>query len=201
MGARARAHAGVRRRARATAIWRGDGARLHRDGHEIPVSQVIVAHTGPDGEVDFYATIARDMTRERAAEAALRASEERFRIAFQQAPVGMALTDLDGRYVQVNDAYCRTVRRTREELIGATPMDITHPEDAATPSTRCCGCSRGESEEYSFEKRYITPGRRHDLGGAHRRHLPRRRRARRSTSSAWSRASASAASRRRCSAA
>jgi PAS domain S-box-containing protein len=138
-------------------IWRGDGGRLHRDGHEIPVSQVIVAHKGPDGEVDFYATIARDMTREHAAEAALRASEERFRIAFQQAPVGMALADLSGRYVQVNDAYCRTVRRTREELIGAMPMDITHPEDAADSEHAMLQLIAGESEEYSFEKRYVAP--------------------------------------------
>ena len=50
-----------------------------------------------DGEVDFYATIARDMTRERAAEAALRESEERFRIAFEQAPIGVSLLDLDGQ--------------------------------------------------------------------------------------------------------
>jgi PAS domain S-box-containing protein len=143
--------------ARRDGIWRGEGGRLHRDGHEIPVSQVIVAHKGSDGEVDFYATIARDMTSERAAEAALRASEERFRIAFQQAPVGMALTDLDGRYVQVNDAYCRTVQRTREELIGVTPMDITHPEDASDSEHAMLRLLAGESEEYSFEKRYISP--------------------------------------------
>jgi PAS domain S-box-containing protein len=143
--------------ARRDGIWRGEGGRLHRDGHEIPVSQVIVAHAGPDGEVDFWATIARDMTREHAAEAALRASEERFRIAFQQAPVGMALADLDGRYVQVNDAYCRTVQRTREELIGATPMEITHPEDAGDSEHAMLRLLAGDSEEYSFEKRYISP--------------------------------------------
>jgi PAS domain S-box-containing protein len=39
--------------ARRDGSWRGDLARLHRDGHEIPVSQVIVARTAPDGEVDF----------------------------------------------------------------------------------------------------------------------------------------------------
>ena len=49
--------------ARRDGAWRGDLARLHRDGHEIPVSQVIVAHLAADGAVDFYATIARDMTR------------------------------------------------------------------------------------------------------------------------------------------
>jgi hypothetical protein len=60
--------------ARRDGVWRGNLARLHRDGHEIPVSQVILAHVAADGEVDFYATIARDMTGERMAEAALRAS-------------------------------------------------------------------------------------------------------------------------------
>jgi len=95
--------------ARREGVWRGNLARLHRDGHEIPVSQVIVARTDEHGEIEFYATIARDMTRERAAEAALLASEERFRVAFEQAPVGMALLDLEGRYVQLNDASCRTL--------------------------------------------------------------------------------------------
>ena len=141
--------------ARRDGIWRGDGGRLHRDGHEIPVSQVIVAHTGPDGEVDFYATIARDMTGERAAEAALRASEERFRIAFEQAPAGMALTDLAGRYVQVNDAYCRIVGRARDEIVGHTPADITHPDDVADSMHAMRRLLAGDSEEYSFEKRYV----------------------------------------------
>ena len=141
--------------ARRDGIWRGDGGRLHRDGHEIPVSQVIVAHTGPDGEVDFYATIARDMTGERAAEAALRASEERFRVAFEQAPAGMALTDLAGRYVQVNDAYCRIVGRARDEIVGHTPADITHPDDVADSMHAMRRLLAGDSAEYSFEKRYV----------------------------------------------
>ena len=96
VGARACAPRGARRRARRDGVWRGDLARLHRDGHEIPISQVIVAPSTADGEVDFYATIARDMTRERAAEAALRESEERFRVAFEQAPIGVSLIDLEG---------------------------------------------------------------------------------------------------------
>jgi len=141
--------------ARTEGVWRGDLARLHRDGREIPVSQVIVARTGEDGEVDFYATIARDMTRERAAEAALRTSEERFRVAFEQAPIGFALLDLEGRYLQINDAYCRTVRRTREELTMRRPAEFTHPEDVADSEHALVRLVSGELEEYSFEKRYV----------------------------------------------
>jgi anti-anti-sigma factor len=143
--------------ARSEGVWRGDLARLHRDGHEIPVSQVIVARMAPDGEVDFYATIARDMTRERAAEVALRESEERFRIAFEQAPIGIALLDLEGGFVQVNDAYCKTLRRTREELLALGPLAITHADDIAYTRNAIELIVSGSVAEFRFEKRYLDP--------------------------------------------
>ena len=141
--------------ARRDGVWRADLARLHRDGHEIPVSQVIVAHLEQDGEVDFYATIARDMTGERAAEAALRASEERFRVTFEQAPIGVSLIDLDGRFLQVNDAYCRTVGRSREELLELGPVAITHPDDVAQTRHAFGVLSDGTTSTVRFEKRYV----------------------------------------------
>ncbi|MDP1848122.1 MAG: anti-sigma factor antagonist [Solirubrobacteraceae bacterium] len=141
--------------ARRDGVWRADLARLHRDGHEIPVSQVIVAHLAADGAVDFYATIARDMTGERAAEAALRASEERFRVTFEQAPIGVSLIDLDGRFLQVNDAYCRTVGRSREELLELGPVAITHPDDIAHTRHAFRVLADGTAPTVRFEKRYV----------------------------------------------
>ena len=138
-------------------VWRGDLARLHRDGHEIPVSQVIVARTDDLGDVEFYATIARDMTRERAGQDALRASEERFRIAFEQGPVGVALLDLDGNFVQANDAYCATVRRSREELLAIGAVAITHPDDMAYTRYALRSLLIGEVPVFRYEKRYLAP--------------------------------------------
>jgi anti-anti-sigma factor len=143
--------------ARRDGVWRGDLARLHRDGYEIPVSQVIVARTDDSGEVEFYATIARDMTHEREAQEALRASEERFRIAFEQGPVGVALLDPEGRFVQANDAYCRTVRRRREELLGNTAVGITHPDDMAFTRYALRSILIGEVPVFRYEKRYLAP--------------------------------------------
>ncbi|HUR85124.1 MAG TPA: SpoIIE family protein phosphatase [Solirubrobacteraceae bacterium] len=143
--------------ARREGVWRGDLARLHRDGHEIPVSQVIVAGRDDDGEIEFYATIARDMTRERAAEEALRATEERFRITFEQGPVGVSLLDLEGNFVQVNDAFCRTVRRSREELMALGPVAITHPDDVAYTRYAMRSLLIGEVPLFRFEKRYLAP--------------------------------------------
>jgi len=141
--------------ARRHGAWRGDLARLHRDGHEIPVSQVIIAHLAADGDVEFYAAIARDMSSERAAETALRQSEERFRVTFEQAPIGMSLIDAEGRFLQVNDAYCRTVGRSREELLQLGPEAITHPDDVAATRHAFAVLADGTAPVVRFEKRYV----------------------------------------------
>ncbi len=60
-------------------LWSGETAVLSRDGREIPVSQVIVAHKSPTGEVEFLSTVARDITDRRrrdTAEAATRAKSD-----------------------------------------------------------------------------------------------------------------------------
>ena len=144
--------------ARRDGAWRGDLARLHRDGHEIPVSQVVVARMSEDGTVDFYAAIARDMTRERAGEAALRESEERFRVTFEQAPTGVSLIDPEGRFLQVNDAYCRTVGHPRSELLQLGPEAITHPEDVGATRRAFRDLADGTVATVRFEKRYVDAG-------------------------------------------
>jgi diguanylate cyclase (GGDEF)-like protein/PAS domain S-box-containing protein len=52
--------------------WSGETALLRRDGHEIPVSQVILAHKGSDGTVEYLSTIARDITQHKANEAKIK---------------------------------------------------------------------------------------------------------------------------------
>ena len=52
-------------------VWNGETAILGADGTEIPVSQVIIAHRGPGGEIRFFSTIARDIRERKAYEARL----------------------------------------------------------------------------------------------------------------------------------
>ena len=60
---------------------------------------------------------------------ALRESEERFRGAFDSAAIGMALTSLEARFVQVNDKLAEMLGYTAEELTHLGVGDVTHPED------------------------------------------------------------------------
>lgn len=60
-------------------VWSGETAFLSRDGREIPVSQVILAHTSRSGQAEYLSTIARDITECKQAEADLRKSREQLR--------------------------------------------------------------------------------------------------------------------------
>ncbi|HEY8234265.1 MAG: PAS domain S-box protein [Burkholderiales bacterium] len=55
-------------------VWSGETALCHRDGSDVPVLQVVLAHRSADGEVDFLSTIARDISQRMRSEQALRRS-------------------------------------------------------------------------------------------------------------------------------
>jgi PAS domain S-box-containing protein len=57
--------------------WAGETTIFARDGKEIPVSQVLIAHKNPEGEVEYFSTVLRDMTAHREAEEALRISQQK----------------------------------------------------------------------------------------------------------------------------
>jgi diguanylate cyclase (GGDEF)-like protein/PAS domain S-box-containing protein len=110
------------------------------------------------GEQEIRSSI-RDISERVAAQEALAASEERFRLIQMHAPTGMALIGLDGRYLQVNPALCKLAGRTEQELMGLTFMDITHPDDLAEDLDLLDQLQRGEIQGYELEKRYVRPDR------------------------------------------
>jgi len=61
--------------------------------------------------------------------AELRASEERFRAAFECAPIGMGLSTVDGRWLEVNDALCDLLGRTQTQLLEQPLWELAHPTD------------------------------------------------------------------------
>lgn len=99
-----------------------------------------------------------DITELRAAEQKGLESETLLRQGFDASPIGMALTHpLDGRYVRVNDAFCRLVGRTRNELLGLAFEDVTHPDDAAQERAALQEMQLGTRAHVELEKRYARP--------------------------------------------
>ena len=87
-------------------------------------------------------------------ERALSASEERFRTAFDDAPIGMALVALDGRFVQVNSSLEALTGRRRTWLLGRTHQDLTHPDDLAADLAKTRRLHDGAVDTHRFEKRF-----------------------------------------------
>lgn len=77
----------------------------------------------------------RDVTDEHRTRQKLARSERRFRLAMDAAPQGMALTDADGRFVDVNPALCALLVATRDELLQRTVGDYLPVSEAPSPQT------------------------------------------------------------------
>jgi PAS domain S-box-containing protein len=78
-----------------TGFWSGETTFLSHDGREIPASQVILAHKGPNGEVEFLSTIARDITDRKWAEQAVEAERRRFYDVLEMLPAYLVLLSPD----------------------------------------------------------------------------------------------------------
>ena len=84
-------------------------------------------------------------------------AQERFRRAFEDAPIGMAVASLDGRFLEVNQALCALTGYTAAELTGTTFSIITHPEDVAADVEVMRRLVAGELTSSVDEKRYLRP--------------------------------------------
>jgi diguanylate cyclase (GGDEF)-like protein/PAS domain S-box-containing protein len=104
-----------------------DLSARRRDGLEVPVEISLSPLETPEG-MTVVAAI-RDVSEHRRAELALREAEERFRRAFDEAPIGMAMLDLDGRFIEVNGALTEITGHSRDELEQTSLGAITHPDD------------------------------------------------------------------------
>lgn len=89
-----------------------------------------------EGKVYRVAGIAEDITESKQLEAERRRIEQawqqsanHFRQIFELAPNGIALVDLQGRFIQVNEAFAQIVGYTPEELQRRQQLDILHPDD------------------------------------------------------------------------
>jgi PAS domain S-box-containing protein len=97
----------------------------------------------------------RDITERKQAEEILRESEEKFRIAFDNAPMGMSIILSNGQFLAVNPTLCQMVGYTREELLNGTLNRITHPDDIERGNLWIKKMISGDMSEPEFEKRYI----------------------------------------------
>jgi len=83
-------------------------------------------------------------------------SEERFRLIFEQAAVGVALTDRHtGRFVKINQKYCDILGYSVAEMLEKRYQDVTHPDDLQANLSRTALLRGGAHHSFTWEKRYL----------------------------------------------
>jgi PAS domain S-box-containing protein len=125
-------------------------AGTYRDAHVPNPEEMALAH----GAADVIGiAIARDMS-----VAALRASEQRFKNTFAGAATGMAITTVQGIYIEVNAAYCHILGQSAQDLHGKDINNFIHPEDRAQQSVDLRELQEGKRDHYISVIRFLLEG-------------------------------------------
>lgn len=160
------------------------GHFIHEDEREEMVEKLKLALEGkikfdfnyrilrPDGQVKHFnskATIKRnsngepltvigtctDITDLRTTQLQLQRNEESFAGAFESSSIGMALVNLSGKWLQVNNSICKSLGYSREELLKLSFRDITHTDDLKKGMDEMYELIKGNRETFQLNKRYI----------------------------------------------
>ncbi|HEX8496065.1 MAG TPA: EAL domain-containing protein [Actinomycetales bacterium] len=148
----------------ATLAVRGDAETrqwtyVRRDGSRVQVMLTVTAIRDDRGALTGFMGVARDLSEQLSAQADLADSEQRFRMAFQTAPVGMMMVGLlagaPGSVLQINPAMSDLLGYDEPSLLSMGISDFTHPDDLAGTRDHLHAHAAGEVDQMQAEKRYV----------------------------------------------
>ncbi|EAY31865.1 sensory box histidine kinase [Microscilla marina ATCC 23134] len=106
------------------------------------------------GQVGGVVMFTEDITFRKQIEIQLGQSEAKFRAAFNQAAIGMALVNMQGKFLRVNRCFCQMLGYSRKELLSLDLTAITHSDDVAKELKQFQEMKHGRRRKYEFDKRY-----------------------------------------------
>ena len=132
---------------------------IHPDGSQRYLQAWTEIERHADGTARKVWGATLDVTQREEATRALAAGEQHFRVAFDNAPIGMSMISLlpgqEGRYLRANDAFCAMLGYSPDEITSLDLQTLTHPGDLERTLDLFHRVSRGETRSVSVEKRYL----------------------------------------------
>src|SRR5579884_189268 len=132
-------------------VERLETERVRKDGQRIPVALTVSPLRDHSGKVVSASTIVRDIRASKQAEQALRESERRFRLLFEKSLDAILVADDQGRYLMANEAACRLLGYSLDELLGMKVADLRLSQGANAGELYQSYVTRGEQfGEFEF---------------------------------------------------
>lgn len=135
--------------------WSDEYRYLKSDGSYADVNDKAIIIRNEDGEAIRVIGAMQDVTKKKKVENELQQSEEQFKGAFEHSPVGMALVDIDGYYIEVNDRLCEMLGYSNQEMKSLTFQEITYHEDLKVDLDYKKDLDSNKISNFSSEKRFI----------------------------------------------
>ncbi|HEY4581904.1 MAG TPA: PAS domain S-box protein [Lysobacter sp.] len=126
-----------------------------RDGAVVHGEWFYSAVFDDDGTLLSLLAFAQDVTARVRAEAEAAEREALFRATFEQAPVGIAHVDLDGRWLRVNQTLCDFLGHAAADLLGLSFRGLSHPDEIDADVALLAQLLDGRIERYERRKRYL----------------------------------------------
>lgn len=109
-----------------------------------------------NGRIYRIGAVTEDITARKEQEENLRLSEEKFRMLFEGAPIGLGLIDQNRHLTEANPALCNMLGYGKDELLAKTIVDIIHPEDVHNGITSAEKLFSGALSHYVTERKFLT---------------------------------------------
>ncbi|TGL52021.1 PAS domain-containing sensor histidine kinase [Leptospira kemamanensis] len=137
-------------------IWQGEVYQFRKDGTKLKIRSAASFLKDEEGKTIGVIAINRDVTEENKIQEELAESEERFRMSFENAGVGVCLLDLEGKFLRVNKKLQSMLGYKDTELLGRPSKDFAYQDDQNIFYQYRESALKGKDVDIVYEKRYVS---------------------------------------------
>ncbi|BCB27269.1 hypothetical protein SKTS_21550 [Sulfurimicrobium lacus] len=138
--------------------WQGEIINRRKDGSSITLVMTITPVLDHDGHAEKFIAISHDITARKLLEEEVALGHAELEAIFNSAGGGIALVDLWGRFIKVNDFWLGMLGYSREEAAVLSYRDISHDDDVAETQQLFVALASGEIPHYESDRRFVRSG-------------------------------------------
>ncbi|MDP2784254.1 MAG: diguanylate cyclase [Sulfurimicrobium sp.] len=139
-------------------IWRGEIINRCKDGSSITLSMTISPVLDRDGRAERFIAVSHDISARKRLEEEVALGHAELEAIFNNAGGGIALLDLWGRFIKVNDFWLGILGYSPEEAAALSYKDIAHDDDVAETQQLFVALASGEIPHYESDRRFVRSG-------------------------------------------